>query len=544
MPRAPDAWSASCARRICRSRTQLNASPPEIASQPDPAQSAPGFHEPPCAPETTLIFELAPADAARLLRLPLLQARRMGAVRTTNVNHVWHDTASAQLAAQGLALSHTPGAGKSGIWRLERLHVGNPLDWLPATCAPVLAQADSLADLLPDPPAGLVAAAAFAGKSRSVGLHLDGFPGRLELLEGTLRGVARDEPACRLLLTGAPPDIAALATELAACVRLGVPRHSLAAASLALARGTPAPPLRIGAPALPPGLSTSDALACVAGHLAGVILHWSDQVSGAATPEPVHQMRVAVRRLRSVLALFRRASTGGAGEATWFAGLAASLRNLAARLGVARDWDVFIGETGAEVQAAMPDDRRIALMLAAAGRKRLAAYADLAAYLASQDWALLSLELALLPTTRPWLRTGNPETLAAPVRHYAPHALDRRLKHLLAPGGDLSALPVTELHDLRKHAKQLRYATELFSPLFSEKAGRKYLVRLARLQEVLGAVNDSAAAAILLDQLAGGADRAFAAGVVQGFGAARARRSAARVQAAWARFVRASPFWD
>ena len=90
----------------------------------------------------------------------------------------------------------------------------------------------------------------------------------------------------------------------------------------------------------------------------------------------------------------------------------------------------------------------------------------------------------------------------------------------------------------------MRYATEFFAPLFAGKAARKYIARLADLQEVLGAVNDTATAATLTGQLAGGADRAFAAGVIQGFGAARGRRALAKVQDAWERFTRASPFWD
>ena len=134
--------------------------------------------------------------------------------------------------------------------------------------------------------------------------------------------------------------------------------------------------------------------------------------------------------------------------------------------------------------------------------------------------------------------------MQAPNRQYGAQALARRLKPLLAMGHDLSRLQAAELHEIRKQAKRLRYATEFFGPFFVEKAVRKYLPKLEHLQEVLGTVNDAAVAVTLTSQLAGGADRAFAAGVIQGFGAARARRSAAKVEEAWARFVKASVFWD
>ncbi len=525
-----------------RSRVELNALPPESDSQADPAQTASGFNDTPRTHEVTLVFELDARDAPRLLRLPALQARRTGALRISAAGCIWHDTADHALATKGLALCQD--TGRAGVWRLERLTPAGPLDWLPATCSPLLAEADTFGGLQDLPQDGLVPAAAFTGKCRSLGLQLDGGPGRIDLLDGAIRGVTHDQPACRMLLTGPPADAAGLATELAAAVRLRVPRESLAASALAFARGRMAPARRTGAPSLPPGLTVSDALACVIAHLADVILHWSDLVPDASAPEPVHQMRVAVRRLRSALSVFRRAAVSGEGGADWLFDLSAALRDLAARLGIARDWDVFIGETGAEIQAVFPADRRIGLLLTAASRKRVAAYAGLAAYMASQEWAMLSLNLALLPTVRPWERTGSPDVFAAAARLYAAHALDRRLKRLLAPGVDLSGLPAAELHETRKQAKRLRYATEFFAPLFGGKAARKYVAKLADLQEVLGKVNDAAVAGHLMGQLAGGADRAFAAGVVQGFGAARGLRAAAKVQHAWARFTRASPFWD
>ena len=539
---APDAWSGSSGRATFRSSVELNALPPETDSQADPAQTASGFNDTPRTPEVTLTFEMDTQDAARLLRLPALQARRMGALRNTSVNHIWHDTAEDTLATKGLALRQD--TSRAGMWRLERLTPAGALDWLPATCPPMLAEADTTGGLQGVPQSGLLPAAAFNGKCRGMGLRLDGGPGRIDVLDGAIRGVTRNQPACRMLLTGSPADAAGLAMELAASVRLRVPRQSLAASALAFARGRTPSARRTGAPSLPTGLSASDALACITAHLADVILHWSDLVPGAVASEPVHQMRVAVRRLRSALSVFRRVAVAEEGGADWLFDLSAALRDLAARLGIARDWDVFIGETGAKVQAVFPADRRISLLLAAASRKRAAAYADLGAYMASQEWAMLSLKLALLPTIRPWDQTGDPDTLSVAARSYAGHALNRRRKHLLAPGADLSGLPAAELHETRKRAKRLRYATEFFAPLFAGKVTRKYISRLADLQEVLGAVNDTAVAGHLMDQLAGGADRAFAAGVVQGFGAARGRRAAAKVQDAWVRFTRASPFWD
>ena len=67
-------------------------------------------------------------------------------------------------------------------------------------------------------------------------------PARLDVLQGELRGVAHDEPACRVQLTGEAPAMASLALELAGQARLTVPRAGLAACAMAIATGTqPAP---------------------------------------------------------------------------------------------------------------------------------------------------------------------------------------------------------------------------------------------------------------------------------------------------------------
>src|SRR5690606_8278466 len=74
--------------------------------------------------------------------------------------------------------------------------------------------------------------------------------------------------------------------------------------------------------------------------------------------EYLHQMRVALRRLRSAFGLFcgKQARTGLAAPA------AEDLKWLAAQLGPARDWDVFAGETLAAVGSALPDHAGISAL--------------------------------------------------------------------------------------------------------------------------------------------------------------------------------------
>jgi CHAD domain-containing protein len=313
---------------------------------------------------------------------------------------------------------------------------------------------------------------------------------------------------------------------------------------MALASGTQPLPRHTGGPHVQPGQTVDQALVLITGHLADVILHWSRTAPAGATPEPVHQMRVAVRRLRTALSIFRRAAPHAA-----VADLAADLKTVARLLGVARDWDVFLAETAAPVQAAFAQDNRIATMVAAAGKRRAAAYAALRTRLDSASWRILALRLALLPTLRPWATAGVPGTdtppdmLHAPVDAYAAQALHRAFKALTSAGDDLSALEAHALHDVRKQAKKLRYATEFFAPLFPVKPVKRFVEKLVDLQEALGALNDGAVAAQLTHELGGGADRAFAAGVVQGYVAATTAPAARRGAKAWRKLLEQDRFW-
>jgi triphosphatase len=503
----------------------------------DEADLAPLPALPPAAAEATLEFDIEPAALARLLRSPSLATCRTGRARSGAVRIVWHDNAAGDLAAARLAV-----AEQNGHWRLERLHPAAAPDWPPATPAPVLAEADAPALLGPLVPDALAPVAAFTGRQRSYTLILADAPARLDVLEGALRGIAEDLPACRVRLTGAPSAIATLAIELAQHARLEVPQAGLAACALAVAHGTSVPPRHLGTPHIPHGLSMADAIGAVLSHLADVILHWAPLAPEATTPEPVHQIRVAVRRLRSALVIFRRAAPDAP-----FRELGRDLKALATPLGAARDWDVFLAETGAHVQPAFIGDKRVIALLAAAHRKRGAAYAALGAYLRTESWHRLALYLAVLPTMRPWMATEDPaqqERLAAPAADFAANALHRQYKRMLGAGAEFAALEPAALHELRKQGKKLRYAAEFFTPLFAAKRVRRFTERLVELQETLGAVNDGTVAADLMAELEGGADRAFAVGVVRGYVAATSAPAASRAGKAWRKFTETSPFWD
>jgi CHAD domain-containing protein len=261
-----------------------------------------------------------------------------------------------------------------------------------------------------------------------------------------------------------------------------------------------------------------------------------------AGPVGVHQMRVALRRLRSVLRLFRPVADGAS-----LRGIDAALRDLARLLGPARDWDVFQAGLGAELPEAFPEPRMQALSRAAEA-ERLSGYAALRKHVEGPGFRTLAWHAVTALRLRPWrLEQEEPEAVAlraAPVRDFAGQVLDKRRKKLLEMGEDIEALDAEALHELRLEGKRLRYAAELFAPLWPGKAARRFLGRLSELQDGLGVANDTAVARALVNGLATReAGRAWAIGVAEGYAAARggvARKEAHRL---WDRLVDAETFW-
>ena len=100
---------------------------------------------------------------------------------------------------------------------------------------------------------------------------------------------------------------------------------------------------------------------------ASCVRHWTANqtlVLSGQDPEGVHEMRVALRRMRAALSDFQEII-----PAAQFRWLKRETRWLITSLGAARDWDVFLSELLAPVEAARPGDARLAELRAAAGGK-------------------------------------------------------------------------------------------------------------------------------------------------------------------------------
>ena len=200
--------------------------------------------------------------------------------------------------------------------------------------------------------------------------------------------------------------------------------------------------------------------------------------------EALHQVRVALRQLRSAFSIFAPIVADER-----FEYLRGELRWLAGMLNEARDLDVVIARI---------DDPSASLSVA---RKR--AYARASKALASARTRHLMHLLVEWLDHGVWLEVRNPPEVTAAA--FAAASLDRLRRKVRKQGRHLRSLDDAELHELRISAKKLRYATEFFAGLFPQAAaqGRQepFTQALRGLQDRLGELQDLAVAPALLERL-------------------------------------------
>jgi CHAD domain-containing protein len=197
----------------------------------------------------------------------------------------------------------------------------------------------------------------------------------------------------------------------------------------------------------------------------------------ARDPEDVHQMRVAVRRLRAIL----RAGRSFFAE-SWVERLRRELTWLGAALGRVRDLDVLSAHLRAQLRARPPGGRvaRQRLLRRLAGDRRRATGAlrsalggrRYARLLARLDASLASPPFRADPAPLPDVAAAEFETLRKAVKKLSKHPSDE------------------DLHAIRIKVKHARYAAELAQPIAGHRAER-FIERAKALQDVLGEHQDA-----------------------------------------------------
>jgi CHAD domain-containing protein len=290
------------------------------------------------------------------------------------------------------------------------------------------------------------------------------------------------------------------------------------------------------AAALTEGASLQDAVASATGAaLQQFRAHMAAAELGNA--EGIHQMRVALRRLRTVFVLFAPCCDRRTKDR-----FNKDIRKAAAPLGTSRDWDVFAIQTLPQAMKDGVGEDLLADLACAAQIGREKAHAAVRRLIQSRQLAVLVGDIEIRVADGTW-RAADGEAAATPAVKRLPGLLDRLLRKVEKRAKGLSHLSPKELHPLRKSIKKLRYSAEDTAGLFKRKHVADFIKHCKKLQALLGDINDAATTARFIDDM-GHAGKSQGARALLAWNEARSARAHDKLAAAWHKFHSADAFWQ
>lgn len=201
--------------------------------------------------------------------------------------------------------------------------------------------------------------------------------------------------------------------------------------------------------------------------------------------EYLHDYRVALRKIRSVISLFK-----GVYAEPQTAELKTAFSDLMAPTGRLRDLDVYLLEKDLYFSL-LPDALHPGLtaMFALFEAERAAAHKAMAKRLGSKRYRREMARLEALFADPAQLQTG-PEANHAGCDYACGLIWKRYRKVCKIASGITAETDDEEVHELRIHCKKLRYLMEFFAPFFPKEDIKGLIKALKRLQDNLGLFND------------------------------------------------------
>ncbi|ALL64861.1 Adenylate cyclase [Paraburkholderia caribensis MBA4] len=238
--------------------------------------------------------------------------------------------------------------------------------------------------------------------------------------------------------------------------------------------------------------------AALAAPLVDQALSHNASIHADASPESLHQLRVALRRLRSLWwaygpLLDRQENTRQR----------ALYRFLADAAGKTRDWDILLellaSETNETSEPGEDGAPRAAPVCLREARERA---------LAASRETLLNADIHNV--LHGALASTSKELNTAPERHALQkfaakrvRAAEKSLRKRMDKASRAKRADYDALHDVRKAGKKVRYLIELFGPVLDDVGHDHTLKRLKKLQQCFGELNDVTASIALLRENTG-----------------------------------------
>ncbi len=496
--------------------------------------------------EIELKFEVTPEDLKRLSSHPAMA----GPGERVSLATVYFDTAAGDLRAAGLSLRVRRKGGKF-TQTLKRTRSSDLFDrdeWEGETSR----FAPNLSLLEQTPVAGLLEAHALALRAQftlKVNRHIHLWDEGETVIEisidrGEIRAGDLAEPILELeleLISGPVERLYAFAKELSLIAPIRLSFDTKGDRGYRLISGALGDARKAEALALTPEMSTETAFRSVARACLVQLAGNGQAMHRSRGPDAVHQARIAIRRLRSALTVFKPVL-----KDDLYPNVRADLKWAVGEFNLSRDLDVFIDRLGKRSPSEPLDN-----LLSRLRKVRDEAFDAALASLDSPRFAALLLDTALWVETGPWATNDEPEQAACrdePIGHFAARVLEDRRDKVRKAGKALARMQPEARHHLRIDAKKLRYSAEFFEHAFpkSGRRRRRFIDALKGLQNQLGALNDIAVAEGIARHGVygrGAADLAFTAGEIVGEMRAEEPHVVERAAEAFAQFRKTPKFW-
>jgi len=510
------------------------------------------------ATETELKLHLDPADAGNLMWHPLLQSATCKQV-PQHLYNVYFDTAEQDLLQQGIGLRvrcigdkrlqtiKTAGSGLGGLHQRQEWETeitGDKPDYtlfpkkaLPKWCD----DEQNISKIKPLFQTDFM--------RTSWVLLFEGSQIEVSVDQGEIKTEKASIPLSEVeleLKSGEAETLFQVALILQKDIPLRIENESKAAKGYTLHQPKAPQFHKAGAMIVTPDMTAEQAFVHIVWHCLEHLQSNEDIVLHGEDIEGVHQMRVALRRLRSCLTLYQALIPKQS-----HAKLRKKLKWITQILGVARDWDVF----ALSLQNMQSQEHKLSLspiikkeleaLQTTVSSHQIEAYVNVRDALRSQNYNRLLLSFGKWLTKRSWrrkLETTALENLEHPALDFANQILNQHAHSVKEQGKTLAQLELEELHELRIAIKQMGYGTRFFTALYPRDLARPYTKTLSVLQDELGILNDGHVASDILNQAGLSSDtpvRHF----LNGWYAHQQVTRLGNLEPAWQTFLEQPIFW-
>jgi inorganic triphosphatase YgiF len=496
--------------------------------------------------EVELKLRINPAHIARLRRHPAIVAATVGKPLTRKLTSIYYDTPDLKLLDADVSLRVRRMSGgwfqavKAKGKALAGLHQRMEWEDIIAAGRPDFSKITDPA-LIP----------IFAGDELRAALRpiftteVQRTEWQLAMADGSLVEMALDKGLLRVdlnvepineveleLKSGNASQLFALALELQADIALHIENTSKAQHGYAYYRSSSPCVVKARTAALRKNMRADEALRHIGWECLAQLQGNHDMVLHGEDVEGVHQMRVALRRLRSAIAVFSdvaEPNVESVAELVW----------ISSKLGCARDMDVFLTQTLPAILERSSHHPGLVTLRNRAMTAQCVAYIGVRSAIRSQRYQRLLLNMGA------WLESMQKDA-AMPIVELAERTLQKRYRQLRQHGKLLQEMDAKQRHLARIAGKKLRYAAEFFVSLYPSGKTQPFLQKLAELQDVLGTLNDIAVTDRLSCQLAGdrtdqGVDEALQ--LLDDWSEQRQAQQLNRMDVVWQSFAAQKPFW-